>query len=218
MESHRDNKRYAHWNLEDTAQLIHSKFPGSTVLVIKPSKMHLKTFSVYNNFVESNDFGCPSHSTEYGAISNLSKLYQNILSLSDAGPHPLSLIGFSKGCVVLNQIVHELVGLDTLDKESNEFVKRIQQFYWLDGGHSGGKNTWVTDGSSLTALAQLNCDIHVHVTPYQVKDAMRSWIGREEKKFVNTLKRLGANLSHVLHFESEERCIENHFKVLQEFR
>ena len=55
MEQHRDNKRYTEWNTEDTALLIQSKFPKSLVVVIRPSRMHLKTFALYSNFVEVNE-------------------------------------------------------------------------------------------------------------------------------------------------------------------
>ncbi|XP_050419240.1 mitochondrial protein C2orf69 homolog isoform X1 [Patella vulgata] len=227
MESHRDNKRYLMWNLEDTASLISKKFPSSAIFVIRPSRMHLKTFSVYQNFVTSNDFGCPTHSSDEEALEHLCELYKNAVSASisnnscelNAGESkPLVLMGFSKGCIVLNQILYELEKINNGDiQDLKEFVKSVKDFYWLDGGHSGGKNTWVTDSSALQALAQLDTKIHVHVTPYQIKDEMRSWIGKEEKQFIKTLKKYGANVTRNFHFESEERCIENHFKVLEAF-
>ena len=50
MEFHRDNRQYVRWNLEETARLLQQKFSNNYIWVIKPSKMQLKTFSIYANF------------------------------------------------------------------------------------------------------------------------------------------------------------------------
>lgn len=56
----------------------------------------------------------------------------------------LTLVGFSKGCVVLNQMVYELAGARA-DPDLSHFVKSVSDMFWLDGGHPGGSETWVTD-------------------------------------------------------------------------
>jgi len=91
---------------------------------------------------------------------------------------------------------------------------------WLDGGHNGGKDTWITDEAVSETLAKkTNIKIEVKVTPYQVKDNRRPWIGQEEKRFRNIL----GNKFHLwksdrlirnLYFEEEEANIENHFRIL----
>lgn len=71
----------------------------------------------------------------------------------------LVLIGFSKGCVVLNQLIYEFHYLKTLtpdDDTMSKLVSRIRDMYWLDGGHSGGKNTWITSRSLLETLTRLS--------------------------------------------------------------
>ncbi|XP_045131600.1 UPF0565 protein C2orf69 homolog isoform X4 [Portunus trituberculatus] len=83
------------------------------------------------------------------------------------------LIGFSKGCVVLNQIITELHALMTVEslqnKQTVSFIDKVRNMYWLDGGHAGGRNTWITSHSILKSLAaQQQISIHIHVTPYQV--------------------------------------------------
>lgn len=58
----------------------------------------------------------------------------------------LALMGFSKGCVVLNQFIYEFHYYKTLtpdDSTMMRLVSRIKDMYWLDGGHGGGKNTWM---------------------------------------------------------------------------
>ena len=59
--------------------------------------------------------------------------------------------------------------------------------------------------------------VDIHVTPYQVKDSGRPWIGKEEKQFYSTLKKAGVVLSRKLHFEEETASIENHFLLLKHF-
>merc|ERR1712110_1265741 len=106
MQLHRDNKRYIEWNTEATAALIHNRFPQSLVFVIKPTRMHLRTFADYSTFIETNDFGNPTHSSDFGAVKHLQCLYSSAItemcqfvdnySLCEKS---LSLVGFSKGCV-----------------------------------------------------------------------------------------------------------------------
>lgn len=70
----------------------------------------------------------------------------------------LTLIGFSKGTVVLNQFLYEFHYLKTLtpdDQTSMNIVNKIKDMYWLDGGHSGGKNTWITSRPLLETLTRL---------------------------------------------------------------
>lgn len=133
----------------------------------------------------------------------------------------LTLIAFSKGSVVLNQLIYEFHYIKTLtpdDCSMMRLVSRIRAIYWLDGGHSAPKNTWITSRSLLETLERLNVSIHVHVTPYQVLDDRRPWIRRDEKAFTDLLKRLGANLTRVLHFDSGTTNLFTHFEVLEVFR
>uniref|UniRef100_A0A336MTM9 CSON006651 protein n=1 Tax=Culicoides sonorensis TaxID=179676 RepID=A0A336MTM9_CULSO len=134
----------------------------------------------------------------------------------------LALIGFSKGCVVLNQFIYEFHYIKTLtpdDSSMMRLVSRIKDMYWLDGGHGGGKNTWITSRSLLETLCRLNINIHVHVSPYQVQDDHRPWIRKEEKAFTDLLKRLGANLTRHLHSsDSNVSNLFTHFEVLHGFK
>jgi hypothetical protein len=55
---------------------------------------------------------------------------------------------FSKGCVVLNQLCHELIYLKKLfcsnkinDQDNLKlFFNQVKNVFWLDGGHNGGSN------------------------------------------------------------------------------
>ncbi|XP_024419598.1 mitochondrial protein C2orf69 homolog [Desmodus rotundus] len=127
-----------------------------------------------------------------------------------------TLIGFSKGCVVLNQLLFELKEAKK-DKNIHAFIDSIRTMYWLDGGHSGGSNTWITYPEVLKEFAQTGIIVHTHVTPYQVRDPMRSWIGKEHKKFVQILGDFGMQVSSQIHFAKEAPSIENHFRVHEVF-
>ncbi|XP_037047794.1 UPF0565 protein C2orf69 homolog [Bradysia coprophila] len=134
----------------------------------------------------------------------------------------LILVGFSKGCVVLNQFIYEFHYLKTLTPDDSTMIRllsRIKEMYWLDGGHGGAKNTWITSRSLLETLTRLGINIYVHVTPYQVQDDRRPWIRKEEKSFTDLLRRLGANLTRCLHFDTSAVAnLYTHFEVLQVFR
>lgn len=135
------------------------------------------------------------------------------------GPPPgfsLILVGFSKGCVVLNQMVYELPGARA-DPQMSPFVQRVSDMFWLDGGHPGGSETWVTDREALKELAISGVSVHAHVTPYEVRDPMRAWVGREHGHFIKTLEELGGCPSKKLHFQDEPPSIQNHFRVILEF-
>ncbi|OBS58024.1 hypothetical protein A6R68_10853 [Neotoma lepida] len=131
---------------------------------------------------------------------------------SHTGAGAGGLGGPRKGCVVLNQLLFELKEAKK-DKNIDTFIKSIRTMYWLDGGHSGGSNTWVTCPEVLKEFAQTGITVHTHVTPYQVHDPMRSWIGKEHKKFVQILGDLGMQVTSQIHFAKETPSIENHFRV-----
>ena len=75
---------------------------------------------------------------------------------------PVTLIGFSKGVVVLNQVLRELSTLSTHGLALTSMV-------WLDGGHNGGRDIWPTDRRLLQRLAEAGVRLEVRVTPYQVR-------------------------------------------------
>lgn len=241
MEKHRDNKNYIKWNLENTAKILQTGFPDMHIIVVKASRMEFKTFSCYDNFVPCNNCGVPDHTPTHQALQHLERLLQSVTSklksltgnqdnggecqwwckgLSLDKAH-LTLVGFSKGCVVLNQFIYEFHYLKTLtpeDESMTRFLSQITDIYWLDGGHAGGKNTWITSRSLLETLTRLEINIHIHVTPYQINDDRRPWIRKEEKTFGDLLTRLGASVERTVHFENQPISLDKHFEVLSAFR
>ena len=274
--------RWSEWCLENTRTLLQLKFPGSAVWLVRPCRMLRKLFSSFHHFVESSITGVPRYSSNHGALLHVHALLADALrrekekgslelSVADALNLPLVLVGFSKGCVVLNQMTHELVNVcadsskpdstvderrtppslsgdhgnleatptsdyDNSDEEAvtyaskplplepdelkllNQIVSQIKAFYWLDSGHSGENGAWITEDTPLKSLASLQIPVHVDVTPQQVRDPSREWIGEEEAEFVSKLRQLGASVMETLHFEHDQKSLEKHFQVLREFK
>lgn len=246
MSVHRDNKHYIKWSLEETALLLRKAYPLHTIMIVKPRRMERGTFSCFDNFVQSNSCGAPTHEAEKLAkelpltscckslmqirslLSNICQSHKSI-GVQESGPSKLTFIGFSKGVVVLNQMLHELHALSSSDLElkkqydAEEIIKfsgKIERMVWLDGGHNGGKDTWINDEAILETIARkTDIKIDIKVTPYQVKDSRRPWIGKEETRFRTILgTKFGllntGRLRRELCFENEDANIENHFRIL----
>lgn len=278
--------RWSEWCLENTLSLLKTKFPPSSAIwLVRPCRMLRRLFSSYHHFVRSSITGVPTYSTHHGALLHLHTLLTDtlekdqhklslVLSISEIKTLPLVIIGFSKGCVVLNQIIYEMINVfftdvpsesrsigetsmntattvlpgchndnqettptNSSDREAKvvlseplplnsdeltllkQIVSRIKSFYWLDSGHSGDHGAWVIENEPLKYLATLQIPIHIDITPQQVRDPTREWIGEEEAEFVAKLRQFGAAVvMETLHFEHEEKSLEKHFQVLREFK
>lgn len=222
MFRHRDHRRYADmYSLERTAMRISDTCQDASVVVVRPVKMARATFACYENFVECVDeVGSPKHRVpsqaeaeededvvRFRALDHLAALLLSLHSLYGLDlDQPKTLVGFSKGVVVLNQMLLELAALGP--------CLGVDRMCWMDGGHNGGKDTWITDREALRMFARLNVSADVRVTPYQTEDARRPWIGKEEKRFCAELRRAGCSLERELFFEGLPATIDNHFKVI----
>lgn len=120
--------KYLQYSLEATASLLHSQLPGHHILIIRPSLFKLGTYSSFDNFVPSpNTSGIPEHTANNNALKHLEALLRGVGARVSAGGSDeecgvssttgtvkvdlvggrLSIVGFSKGCVVLNQLLYE---------------------------------------------------------------------------------------------------------------
>ncbi len=134
---------------------------------------------------------------------------------------PIILCAFSKGCVVLNQLCKELEDFEEnidVTEETRSFLKQIRHTIWLDGGHSGTKNSWITKEEIILIIKKLNWSCYVYVTPYQIKSP-KYWAIEEYNKFVDLLKSSNVNMKHVYYFEEKEDDfdVDIHFEILKVF-
>ncbi|XP_043262309.1 UPF0565 protein C2orf69 homolog [Colletes gigas] len=233
MEQYTDSKKYTEWSLENSARILATNFPDKHVLVVRPSRKYVSRSAVYScfdNFVPSDEYGIPSFTVVHNALKHLQELIKSSLEhfkTSNIDENSaqfnmekirLSLMGFSKGCVVLNQLLHEFhyyQNKSEPDIEINNFIKLVESMWWLDGGHAGSKDTWITEKSILESFAKLKIDVHVDVTPYQVKDSHRPWIRKDENRFCSILQNMGIPVERILHFADLPRSLTMHFNILK---
>lgn len=228
---------FLHWSLEATAEIFARKFGRHALVVaVRPSEFYLDSFSVFRNFFACDAHSNPIYSTntdkawrqldrimgqvrvEVEKVSNISVVG------SSWGDLPISLIGFSKGCAVLNQLLHEFVHVNDQSVEKRGELKTpsaVEKIYWLDGGHNGDSDTWITDRTILEAFYEYNknssLQLFVHATPYQMEDSRRPHIKRHKLAFCEILKSLGMMLHDQIHFRDQKRSLEIHFEVLTSF-
>ena len=133
---------------------------------------------------------------------------------------PIILCGFSKGCVVLNQLCKELEDFEENNQVdiSRSFSQLVRHVIWLDGGHSGTRHSWITKEEIIVLIKKLNWSCYVYVTPYQIK-SHKYWSIEEYNTFIDLLKSLNVNMKHVYYFEEKEEDfdVNVHFEVLKVF-
>lgn len=63
----------------------------------------------------------------------------------------IDIVAFSKGCVVLNQLMWELTAIFMMPKQEHlkELISRLRHLYWLDGGHNGERHLYITEQSVI---------------------------------------------------------------------
>ena len=136
---------------------------------------------------------------------------------------PVKVVGFSKGVVCLNQILIDLYKFENkcdADDKLRRWFSNVETMAWLDGGHNGGKMTWITDENILLSLVNLsNIKVDIRVTPYQIDDHNRPWIKEEESLFYSILHKLNGKSSDLrlrrhVYFKNEKISLLNHFKVI----
>ncbi|XP_033215342.1 UPF0565 protein C2orf69 homolog [Belonocnema kinseyi] len=227
MAQHKDSTSFRKWSFENTAHIMSEKFPQNHILIIRPARRKVLPKAVINcfdNFVKGSEYGAPTFAPNYSSLLHLKTLLESLaksvtqISKEILNEGELSLMGFSKGSVVLNQFLHEFHYYQNPQEQNDEIVKfisRIKEMWWLDGGHPGQKDTWITDKAILDSFIKLGIDVHVDVTPYQINDSQRPWIRIEEQTFSETLQKGGANIQRHLHFGDQPRKLEYHFTVLK---
>lgn len=131
---------------------------------------------------------------------------------------PIILCGFSKGCIVLNQLCNELELITEPDLV--DFRDKITHLIYLDGGHCGTSNAWITREEVVNLIKCLNWNCFVYITPYNMSSrSIKLWAIKEYEIFIELLKKYNVNLVNKCYFADDEENFElnKHFEILNEF-
>ncbi|UJR23051.1 hypothetical protein I4U23_026076 [Adineta vaga] len=225
MNLSREYRQYQQWNLVTTGEILSKKFKDSSIVVIRANEMKDGTFSRFSSFLpNTTEYGDPItyDTTDFTGLHQLHTFDQQI---SKSSPN-ITLIGFSKGCVVLNQLLHELTAFRTIkiDNELTDFISRIHRFIWLDGGHNNGDRTmiWPTDENLISTLEHFQIQTEIYVTPFQInsKNPYKKNHTEQYKKFLELLTSSSDCNNRVInrmHFKDDKPSIEKHFELLTTF-
>lgn len=181
---------------------------------------------------DSSTIACEG-SLDHPSLTNIDQNYCPVSGLEIVKTLPdfnikiinsITLVGFSKGCVVLNQLVTEVYFMSELPEEEKQLctslLQKVTEMAWLDGGHQGREGTWVTNPNFVKKLVQTlpHLCITVHVTPYQMSDPNRPWIGNECRRFVAICQEASTNVTYALHGANHKRAtLHTHFLALDAY-
>ena len=208
------------WSYENSLDILANRFPDRIVCLCKPSLFYLNSFACYDAFVERLDKqGTPKHAFSLQALPSLSNCLEHLSESKQIpdGIEDISFVGFSKGSIVLNQILFE-IHIASQNERIEQFISKFREFYWLDSGHNGTHGIWISDEKLLESFAKLNPKVYVGTTPYQMKSVAKPWTAKEKEKFVEGLAKAGIKeIEDVSHFDNEPASLDNHFKILKYF-
>jgi len=177
----------------------------------------------YSNFLPStNEYGDPLDydTNDCRALRHLRSFDEQISSSSD-----ITLIGFSKGCVVLNQILSELtsVRLKNSTDQLSSLISRFRKMIWLDGGHNNGQRAmiWPTDEKLLQTLSFYNIELELYVTPFQINSS-NPYKKYHTEQYERLSKYLSSSTNTIVYknqlfFSDESPSIDKHFELLNRF-
>ncbi|CAI5740412.1 unnamed protein product [Peronospora destructor] len=211
-----DFKATIDYSYETVVQVLIKKF-GDTcnVWVVKPNCFKHGAYSSFDNFVTTNEYGA---ATKYDptafATKHLASLIQNTqATLRRRGVNvsmalPMHLLGFSKGGIVLNQLVTELVRYSFNKKRSSsgqirqgstfastrQFFSAINSIHWLDSGNGLLEGAMPTEELALSVLSRY-----------------------ERLSFVKKMKRRSADVQLIIYYEGDEDSLASHFHILHAF-
>ena len=208
------------WSYENTLGILANRFPDRVICLCKPSHLHLNTYACYDALVDrANDRGDPAYNSSPKSLASLSVCLDRLCKEQQVPSciEEIAVVGFSKGCIVLNQMLYE-IHTASQDERLALFLSKLREFYWLDGGHNGTAGIWISDRKLLESFAQLKPRVYVGVTPYQMKSVTKPWAAKEKLRFVEGLRKAGVmEIKEVEHFFDEPPSLENHFRILNNF-
>lgn len=256
------------YNIERTADLVASRFGGGgtgdeegrrvNVFVVLPGggKLNRGTLSLYSNLTtasRASSGDAPVYDPAVKAWRHLTAILSaacdELFADRNGGRGrrhmmmelPFVLVAFSRGCVVLNQLVTEMVvhegkQTDRLDSEESEsnwlhLQSLVREIHWLDSGNGNSHGSMpvavLRRPEACERLRSAGVVFGIHGTPYQWGDARRRWLRDEKDEFVAHLRLRGADdvppgvvvpVFERLYFpEAAAGSLDVHFSLLEHF-
>lgn len=202
----RSSSEFLQWSMEASVHCLAERFPHSIIVAIRAS-LHNHLSAVYSNFVDSSplNYGVPTYdANDTLGWRHLTALLQSATIDAKLSPrYSISLVGFSKGCVPLWQL---LLSIDAAHQCS--LTERIDRVYLLDAGHNGTHDVYPATVESIERLCRRRLRIHLHTTPYQMRDPARPWILNEARVFVRLCRQKGILAEAQYHADSSSAPID----------
>lgn len=215
---------FSHHSLDDTLPRLQAAFGADAhVWAVRPLRM-VYQFACYQQFARVSLIGAAQYDGGTArAADGISALLEGALAQASgegavdgaARELPLVLAGFSKGCVVLNQLLAEL-GAGAAGARA--LFTRAEAAHWIDGGNGSERGALYAEAGALDALAEVaartRLAVHVHSSPYMLDSPKAPWVRAERDALVSGLRARGVAVRALDYFEDEEPSLERHFEVL----
>ena len=214
------NKRYKSCTQSIPIQSIFYCYVYPSIFIVRPS-MKSDDISLYETYLDCDQQGNVQNFNPQGdAAHTLFLLLENYLC-SDADNLPLILLGFSRGALVLNQLLSEL-GTSIY---SDSLLSRFREIHWLDCGN--GVNNLCYPVLSDTILSSLqpyrhSLRFYFHTTSYLYQEDPVSTSYSQLLALFDQLQQYGITVWK--HFYQDEfskygqlTALQQHFSLLYEF-
>lgn len=241
MKADEESREWLEWNTEAICELLAKRCPVSMrVVLVRPSRMR-QGFSCYDHFLTTNLNGDPldgEYDPEGSCSLHLLMLLQDLsrtLNISeDEFFSSFHILAFSKGGVVINQLLAEL-GADVCVEGSRKLLAVTRSIGWLDPGVNEGSCVLLTNEELLRRAGRRlrgvtpPTTLFAVFTPFQLAVESYGFEYPEEEEAA-TSEELGLDLVQSIMKEEEvpfevefccfdrEPTMQTHFHVLKEFR
>lgn len=178
------------------AAAARSRLPaGTRVLPVCPSRYVGGALAAYDDWLPSETLDAAGLPLAYtGATGRRAwRRLAALLRSAGAPQHaPLTLLGFSKGAVPVNQLLAELAASgDDAGEDAADVAARmdaLRRVHLLDAGAQRAGAAHLTDAATLAALRgelkRRGVRVRVHGTPRQWAEPAHPWLVREANDFV----------------------------------
>lgn len=238
MKADEECKDWIEWNTEAIAQLLSRRFPFS-IVIVHPSRRR-QGYSCYDHFLITNLNGDPrdgEYDSEGSASLHLLMLLEDLsvkmgLQKKDL-LSSLHLVGFSKGAVVLNQLLAEFGADSETPGPPIRLLSLTRSIAWVDPGLSDDSCVFLTDEDLLRMAARRFHSCHPKTGLYAIFSPFQLYLDTYEFEYEDdeaaTSEELGLDLVKSIMEEegiameveyccfNKEATMRTHFQVLKEF-